>query len=183
MLFDSYTKHSLPKINELRCLSNDQFRGKYGESEMNNTNKYEYYYRQWEYHANLLWNKVQSTVVILVGIYTGWFILFQLFMDDNKYDYLYFILAVILNIFGIIICHNIFIWAKRDMDIQKYYEEKLPDIFGEIKNNKVDKKTRGKYIFQRLMKICIWSCTSLLVFSVICFFQNMVDVSEILLVM
>lgn len=150
---------------------------------MNNTNKYEYYYRQWEYHANLLWNKVQSTVVILVGIYTGWFILFQLFMDDNKYDYLYFILAVILNIFGIIICHNIFIWAKRDMDIQKYYEEKLPDIFGEIKNNKVDKKTRGKYIFQRLMKICIWSCTSLLVFSVICFFQNMVDVSEILLVM
>lgn len=136
---------------------------------MNDTNKCEYYYRLWEYHANLLWNKVQSTVVILVGIFTGWFILFQLFMDDNKYDYLYFILAEILNIFGIMICYNFSLWAKRDMDIQKHYEEKLPNIFGEIKNDRVDKKARGKYIFKRLMKICIGSCILLFVFSIICF--------------
>ena len=136
---------------------------------MNDTNNCEYYYRLWEYHANLLWSKVQNTVVILVGIYTGWFILFQLFMEDIKYDYLYFILAEILNIFGILICYNFSLWAKRDMDIQKYFEEKLPNIFGEIKNDGVEKKTRGKYIFQRLIKICIGSCFILFVFSIICF--------------
>lgn len=139
------------------------------------SDKYEYYCRLWEFHANLLWNKVQYMIVILVGLYTGWFILFQLYMDDNQYDYLYFMLAEILNIFGILICYNFLLLAKRDIEHQKHFEEKMSDIFGEVKNDKIDKKTRGRYIFQRLIKICMGSCLILLIFSIICFCIKQVE--------
>lgn len=136
---------------------------------MNNSDKYEYYYKLWEFHANLLWNRVQYIIVILAGIYTGWFILFQLFMSDDKYNCLYFLLAELLSIFGILVCYNFLLLAKRDIEHQKYFEDKLSNIFGEIKSNTINKKTRGRYIFQRLMKICIGSCVVLFIFSIICF--------------
>lgn len=107
---------------------------------MNNTDKCEYYYKLWEFHANLLWKKIQYIVTIVIGIYTGWFILFQLFMKEYKYDYLYFALAEFLNIFGIFICYNFYLLGKRDIDIQKYFEEKISDIFGEMKNNGIINK-------------------------------------------
>lgn len=141
------------------------------EGEMNYTDKREYYYKLWEFHANLLWNKIQYIVAIVIGIYTGWFILFQLFMKENRYDYLYFALAEFLNVFGILICYNFYLLGKRDIDIQKNFEEKLSDIFGEIKSDdRINKKTRGRYVFQRLIKICMGSCLILLIFSVICFY-------------
>lgn len=136
---------------------------------MNDTNKCEYYYRLWEFHANLLWNKVQYLVVILVGIYTGWFILFQFFMGDNKFDYLYFILAMLISVFGTLICYNFLKLAKRDIQHQKYFEERLSNLFGELKCDKVNKKIRGRYIFQRLIKICAGSCIILFVFTIMCF--------------
>ena len=141
------------------------------EGKMNYTNKCEYYYKLWEFHANLLWNKIQYIVAILIGIYTGWFILFQLFMKESKYDYLYFVLAEFLNVFGILICYNFYLLGKRDIDIQKSFEEKLSDIFGEIKSDeKLIKKTRGRYVFQRLIRMCIGSCSILFMFSGICFY-------------
>lgn len=137
---------------------------------MDSSNNYEYYYKLWEFHANLLWSRVQYIIVILAGIYTGWFILFQLFMSDDKYNWLYFLLTELLSIFGILVCYNFLLLAKRDIEHQKYFEEKLSNIFGEIKSNNINKKTRGRYIFQRLMKICIGSCIILFVFSIICFY-------------
>lgn len=136
---------------------------------MKNSDKYEYYYKLWEFHANLLWNRVQYIIVILAGIYTGWFILFQLFMSDDKYNYLYFLIAEFLNIFGMLVCYNFLLLAKRDIEHQKYFEEKLSNVFGEIKSDTIDIKTRGRYIFQRLMKMCIGSCFILFVFSIISF--------------
>ena len=118
-----------------------------------------------------MWNKIQYIVAILIGIYTGWFILFQLFMKESKYDYLYFVLAEFLNVFGILICYNFYLLGKRDIDIQKSFEEKLSDIFGEIKSDeKLIKKTRGRYVFQRLIRMCIGSCSILFMFSGICFY-------------
>lgn len=137
---------------------------------MNYTDKCEYYYKLWEFHANLLWNKIQYIVAIVIGIYTGWFILFQLFMKEDKYGILYFILAELLNIFGIMICYNFYLLGRRDIEIQKYFEEKLSDIFGETKNNDItNKKTRGRYIFKKLIIVCIGSCSSLFIFSIFCF--------------
>ena len=41
--------------------------------------KYDYFYKLWEFHENLLWSRVQYFIIIVVGIYMGWFLLFQKF--------------------------------------------------------------------------------------------------------
>ena len=135
---------------------------------MKKQQKNEFYYKLWEFHANLLWNRVQYLIVIMAGIYTGWFWLFKLIMEkeDNYTTYLF--LSIGLGIFGCVICFNFLKLAKRDIEHQQFYEEKLVDIFSNIKNKDIPIKKRGRYIFIHLLKLCIFSCVILSVFSIIC---------------
>lgn len=136
---------------------------------MDDNNINEYHYRLWEFHANLLWSRVHYIIVIMAGVYTGWFILFQEFMSDGEYTILYFILAEFLNIFGIMLGYNFLLLAQRDIIHQEFFEDKLPNLFKDIKTNKIATKIRGRYIFQKLLKLCIGSCCYLIIFSAISF--------------
>ena len=148
--------------------TNKKSKNKSKKKSMKKQQKNEFYYKLWEFHANLLWNRVQYLIVIMAGIYTGWFWLFKLIMEkeDNYTTYLF--LSIGLGIFGCVICFNFLKLAKRDIEHQQFYEEKLVDIFSNIKNKDIPIKKRGRYIFIHLLKLCIFSCVILSVFSIIC---------------
>ncbi|MGN0412616.1 MAG: hypothetical protein ACI4FV_06215 [Lachnospiraceae bacterium] len=136
---------------------------------MDRIQKNDLYYKLWEFHANLLWSRVQYLIMIMVGIYTAWFLLLQLIINKKNYSFLYLILSILLCGFGVIVCHYFLKLARRDIEHQKFYEKKLPKLFREIKGEDINVKTRGRYIFIHLLNLCKFSCIALGLFSAVCF--------------
>lgn len=136
---------------------------------MDNKQKYDLYYKLWEHHSNLLWSKLQYVIAIMVAINTAWFLLLRLFLSEEQYSNLYFIISIFLCLFGIII--NIYLkrLVKRDVTQQKYYEKKLSCVFGKLKKETTPKKTRGRYIVKRMFNWCLCLYIFLICISVASF--------------
>lgn len=142
---------------------------------MKKEQKFDMYYKLWEHHSNLLWNKIQNIFVIMAAFYTAWFLLFDIMINDTVgKDCLYLILIVGLCALVIGICFCFKKLIHRDVEQQQYFEEQMPEIFSEIKSNFSHNSIRGRVVIHKMINLCIISCVSLFFISILCFYINRV---------
>ena len=139
---------------------------------MNDEVKHEMYYKLWEFHANLLWSKIQHILTIFAAVFTGWFILLRMSLEAERYNWLYLGINCLLCIFGCLICHYLRKLADRDIAHQAHYELKLSKIFEGIKSPKDTSSQRGRTIFRRILRLCLVSCMVLAGIAVAVFILN-----------
>lgn len=139
---------------------------------MKDEQKYDLFYRLWEHHSNLLWNKIQYILVMMAAFFTAWFLLIGRMFDDETgmaWFYLILISGMCALVGAMCFCFKRLIC--RDSEQQRYFENKLPEIFAEIKSDDESRKMyRGREIVQKMMDLCVFSCAFLLLLSFIAYF-------------
>lgn len=141
---------------------------------MKKEQKFDIFYRLWEHHSNLLWNKIQNVFVMMAAFYTAWFLMLDnMVSNKNGKDWLYLILIVGMCFLVIVMCFYFKNLVHRDTEQQNYFEKQMPEIFKEIKTDSVpNNKIRGRIIIHKMINLCICSCVFLLLFSILCFHIN-----------
>ena len=138
---------------------------------MDDKQKNELYYKLWEFHANLLWNKIQHILTVFAAVFAAWFFLFNASLDDSHaFAFVYLIMNGFLCFFGCTICYFFRKLADRDIEHQEYFEDRLKDVFGELKSQSVNPKKRGRTIFRNILKLCFVSCIALFIVAIIGFY-------------
>lgn len=132
---------------------------------MNDNQKHEIYYKIWEHHSNLLWNKVQHMLVIFGGIFAAWFLLIERIINVSSFSLLYLIVNVLLCLFGMIICFYLRKLVDRDIKMQDYAADKIK-LFGETKTLPENDKRRGRTIIRSVLRLCLLSFIILLVLAI-----------------